>query len=449
METLKWVADAVGGTLTGEPVSFSSVTQDTRALQAGGLYVALRGERFDGHAFVRKAASLGAAGALVSERCEAALPQIEVADTLHALQTMASQWLARFDIPVVAVTGSNGKTTVKQMLAAILGGVGPTLSTAGNLNNHIGLPLTLMRLNAAHRFAVLEMGASKAGDIAELVAIAPPRVAVITHAAAAHLSGFGGLDGVARTKGEIYAGLQPGGTAVINADDRYADQWAQTASGRPQLRFGLEQPADVTAVDIQYSPIETTLTLQVSGRAHPVRLPVSGRHNVMNALAAAAAAHALGISLPQIAAGLERLEPAPGRLTPRRARQGAQILDDTYNANPASLTAALNVLAQADGERWVALGNMNELGADAVEAHVEAGRQARAAGVRRLFAVGDLAAHAAAGFGDGAVVSDSMEQLCEQLASDMTSQVCLLVKGSRGARMERLVQALTADEVVG
>lgn len=446
MATLDWVAEATGGQLIGASAPFTSVTQDTRNLRPGGLYVALRGERFDGHSFVRRAASLGAAGALVAEASDSPLPQVQVTDTLAALQVMARRWLERFDVPVVAVTGSNGKTTVKQMLAAILGGVGPTLATAGNFNNHIGLPLTLMRLDGSHRFAVLEMGANKPGDIAELVAIAPPRVALITHAAAAHLAGFGGLDGVARTKGEIYGGLQSGGTAVINADDRYAAQWAQTAQGASQIRFGLDQPADVTASDLRMSPAATRLTLQVAGRSVALELPLSGRHNVMNALAAAAAAHALGISLPQIADGLARLEPAPGRLTPRTADCGAALLDDSYNANPTSLQAALAVLAQADGKRWLALGNMNELGSNAVEAHVEAGRQARAAGVERLFLLGDLAAHAAQGFGEGAEIADSMDVLCKQVASEISPQVCLLIKGSRGARMERLVQALTTGE---
>lgn len=446
MATLEWVARAVGGRLTGDAVPFASVTQDTRNLQGGALYVALRGDRFDGHSFVRRAAALGAAGALVAERCDSALPQVEVDDTLVALQQMARQWLLGFDTPVVAVTGSNGKTTVKQMLAAILGGVGPTLATAGNLNNQIGLPLTLMRLTADHRFAVLEMGASKPGDIAELVGIARPQVAIVTHAAAAHLAGFGGLDGVARTKGEIYSGLRPGGTAVINADDPYAERWAHMAADHAQLRFGLEQAAEVTASSLDLSPLDSGFTLHVGGVTQALRLPVSGRHNVMNALAAAAAAHALGIDISDIAAGLERLEPAPGRLTPRRAQVGAAILDDTYNANPASLKAALDVLANADGKRWLALGNMNELGTDAVAAHVEAGRQARAAGVQRLFALGDLATHAAEGFGDGAVLADSMEQLCAQVSSEIGSDVCLLVKGSRGARMERLVQALVTGE---
>ncbi|MBB86202.1 MAG: UDP-N-acetylmuramoyl-tripeptide--D-alanyl-D-alanine ligase [Xanthomonadales bacterium] len=447
MDTLDWVAQATGGTLHGQAAAFTGVTQDTRTLQAQDLYVALKGERFDGHTYVRKAASLGAAGALVSELTELDFPQVLVDDGLRGLQSLARGWLQRHDLRVVAVTGSNGKTTVKQMLAAILEPVGSTLATPGNLNNHIGLPLTLLRLRAQHRYAVLEMGASKPGDIAELVGIAPPQVAVITHAAAAHLQGFGGLDGVARTKGEIYGGLSEDGVAVINADDAYADLWTGLAQGHRRLRFGLTAPVEVTAKALRPDATGTLFTLVLVDERVEVRLPVAGRHNVMNALAAAAAAHALGCSAAQIADGLSRLEPAPGRMTPRVAATGAQILDDTYNANPASLAAALSVLAQQDGRRWLALGNMNELGADAQQAHRQAGEQARAAGVQRLFVIGDLAVHAADGFGAGASVADSMDALVEQVAEALDEDVCLLVKGSRGARMERLVQALAVAEV--
>lgn len=447
MDTLDWVAGAVGGTLHGPSVRFNGVTQDTRNLRPQDLYVALKGERFDGHAFLRKAASLGAAGALVSELADLALPQVLVDDSLLGLQALARGWLDRFDTRVIGVTGSNGKTTVKQMLAAILEPVGPTLATHGNLNNHIGLPLTLLRLREQHRYAVLEMGASKPGDIAELVGIAAPHVAVITHAAAAHLEGFGSLEGVARTKGEIYSGLRDDGVAVINVDDAHAGLWRELAGVHRCLSFGLDTPADVTAREIRMDGAQMSFTLRLPDDETEVRLPVIGRHNVMNALAAAAVAQALGCTARQIADGLARLEPAPGRMTPRIASCGARLFDDSYNANPTSLAAALSVLGQQDGHRWLALGNMNELGSDAVAAHRKAGEQARAAGVERLFVVGDLAIHAAEGFGSGAVAADSMEQMIEQVSESLDDTVCLLIKGSRGARMERLVQALGTVEL--
>jgi UDP-N-acetylmuramoyl-tripeptide--D-alanyl-D-alanine ligase len=446
MDRLAHLAQVVNGRLTGSDTGFAGISTDTRKLQAGDLYVALTGERFDGHEFVAQAASQGAAGALVERALDNVVSQVVVTDALKALQDYAAHWRSRFHIPVIGVTGSNGKTTTKEMLSAIFAQRGPVLATIGNLNNHIGLPLTLARLRAEHQTAVLEMGANHAGEIALLARIGRPTIGVITQAGAAHLEGFGSLEGVARAKGEMYSGLSAEGLAVINADDRYAALWRGLAAHCRQLSFGLEQKSDVTArnlrevVERESGHLEFDLDTPQGGAR--VCLPVLGRHNVMNALAAAGCALGAGLSPDEIAAGLGAMRGVSGRLMRREAVNGAHVIDDTYNANPTSLAAALEVMSHLPGRRWLALGDMGELGDESRELHRQAGEWARARGVERLFAVGPLSREAVAAFGAGATHFVDHAQLSAALRREIGADVTVLVKGSRSMHMEQVVQAL-------
>lgn len=447
MERLSSLARRLGAPLRGRDAAFSRVVTDTRQLKPGDLFVALAGERFDGHDFVRRAASLGAAGALVSTPIDCELPQVVVPDVLRGLQDYARSWREDFELPLVAVTGSNGKTTTKQLLAAVFAERGPVLYTEGNLNNQIGVPLTLLRLRQSHATAVIEMGANHAGEIARLTEIARPQVGVVTQAGDAHLEGFGSREGVARAKGELFAGLGSDGVAVINADDPYAPLWRRMAGESSVIRFGFSDLADARATDLHMLPdgagSEFTLIVP-EGRAQ-VMLPLPGRHNVMNALAAAACALALGMSAEDIAAGLAQVRAAPGRVVWKITRVGARLIDDSYNANPTSLRAALELLAAQHAERWAVLGSMAELGPDAPRLHEEAGRIARRLGIERLYATGALAPRYVAGFGAGARAFDDHEALLKALEPDLSPQVTLLVKGSRAAQMDRIVAALCGD----
>lgn len=438
------IAAIVSGQLLGDDVRVDGVGTDTRSLSAGALFVALRGERFDGHEFVRRAASLGAAAALVEQECEVPLPQIVVDDALAAMQRLAAAWRLRSNAPVLAVTGSNGKTTVKEMLAAILGQDGEVLATRGNLNNHIGVPLTLFELGAEHDYAIIEMGANQPGEIALLTRLVRPNAGIITNAADAHLEGFGSREGVARAKGELFADLAADGSAVINADDDFAPLWFELAGDRRRATFGFGCSADVAARAIEYDGAITRFRLVTPDGEAAVELPLAGRHNVANALAAAAVCWVMNVPLPTIAAGLGETAPVAGRLQRRIAAAGATLIDDTYNANPDSVAAALNVLAGEGGSSWLVLGDMGELGADAEEAHAEAGRMAREAGVTQLFATGDLSAAAVTAFGEGGHHFDDRDALVEALRGRLGPGVTVLVKGSRTAAMEAVVAALEA-----
>lgn len=438
------LAETLDAKLHGSDAEFLGLNTDTRRLQPGQLYVALRGENFDGHDFMRKAASLGAAGALVDAHQDIDLPQVVVADSLVGLQRLAAAWRLRFGLPVAAVTGSNGKTTVKQMIAAVLGQQHRVLATRGNLNNHIGVPLTLAELNAQHEYAVIEMGASHAGEIALLTRLARPTVAVITNAGAAHIEGFGSAEGVARAKGELFADLAADGVAIINADDKYAALWTELAGDRRMLRFGLRPGADVSARAIESDGSSVRFRLLTPDAEAAVELPLTGQHNVVNALAAASVVHALGLPTPDIAYGLAQVKPAAGRLQMRTTPAGARIIDDTYNANPASLAAALDSLRQHSGERWLVLGDMAELGDQAQTAHAEAGRAAAAAGVTRLYAVGQLSRGAVTAFGEGARHCVDQDELIHMLQAELVPGITVLVKGSRSAHMERVVERLEA-----
>lgn len=442
--TLSEAASAMGGSLLGADAAFAGVSTDSRALPGGALFFALRGEHFDGHRFVDAAALRGAAAAVVEQPVAGAtLPQIVVADTLAALAALAAHWRRRLPAKVVAVAGSNGKTTTRTLVQAVLAEAGRTGGTRGNLNNEVGLPLSVLALDPSMDYAVLEMGEGRPGDIAEIARIARPDVALVTNVGPAHLERLGSLEGVAQTLAGAYAELTIDGIGVVNADDAFAANFRGVLGPRARVEFGLEQPADVSARDIEAGETSTFTLLTPDGEVR-LALPLPGRHNVMNALAAAACAHALGVGIGAIARGLAGAHGVAGRLTRHAAPADWVLFDDSYNANPASTMAGIATLAAQGGEAWVALGDMKELGPRGAELHAEVGRFARAQGIARLFTVGPLAAHAAAAFGAGAQAYADRESLATDLARALAPGVCVLVKGSRSSGMEAVVAAVLA-----
>ncbi len=449
--TLAEVARVTGGKLVGRDAPFLGVSSDSRTLEAGALFVALRGPNFDGGEFVAAAAARGAAGALVMRAAGTEPAQVVVPDTLAALQELASAWRQDFSIPVVAVAGSNGKTTTKEMIASILSRRGACLSTRGNLNNHIGVPLTLLRLEATHRSAVIEMGANRIGDVAGIVQWVRPTVAVVTNAGAEHLEGFGDLDGVARGEGEAFGTLGAQGVAVINADDAYAGFWRDLARASRMLTFGAGTPADFSAREvrqgIERGQFVTRFELVSPQGTCEVCLHAGGSHNLLNALAAAATATAAGATLADVAAGLDEFRAVAGRLQLKAGLRNSWIIDDSYNANPSSVRAGLDVLRSVGGATWLVLGDMAELGEHAVQSHVQIGRYARECGVQRLFAIGPESSRAAEAFGQGAEWFPDAESLIRRLTAEVASGITLLIKGSRVNRLERVVQALAGQSV--
>jgi len=443
--TLAEFARACGGELAGADRGYSGVSTDTRTLKPGELFVALRGPRFNANEFVAAAETAGAAGAVVDTRIDRPLPQIVVRDTQAALTQAAAAWRAQFSIPVVGVAGSNGKTTVKEMIATILERRGSTLATRGNLNNHIGVPLTLYRLEPTHAQAVIEIGANRAGEVAALLELARPTVGLITNAGAEHLEGFGSLEGVARAEGEMVAGLEPSATAVINADDAFASLWRGMTRARV-VTFGVANAADFSAQDahtsIDSGGFVTRFKLRAPHGSIPIELHLAGQHNVLNALCAAAAASAAGATLDEVRAGLATMRPVPGRLQFKTAPSGALIVDDSYNANPSSMKAGIEVLAAVDARRWLVMGDMGELGDYATESHTEIGRFARINRIERLFCTGKLSALAVEAFGSGGEWFADTETLARAVNAELTREVCVLVKGSRSNRLERVVEAL-------
>jgi UDP-N-acetylmuramoyl-tripeptide--D-alanyl-D-alanine ligase len=445
--TLAWIAQAVGGRLAGADRTVGAIATDTRALPGGqALFVALKGENFDGHAHVQAAAEGGCVAALVSRPVDVAIPQIVVADTERALASLAAAVQGTRATKVLAVTGSNGKTSVKTLLHAILRQLGGAYANPGNRNNEIGLPLAVLEAPDDARFAVYEMGAGKPGDIAYLTAIARPDVALVNNIAPAHLERMGSLLGVAQTKGAIYQALPDDGVAVVNADDAFARYFLERLRGRRTLRFGLEAGADVSARAIQAGIDGSRFVLVAPQGEVDIHLPLPGRHNVRNALAAASMALAVGATLEQIRAGLDTVEPVAGRLATRRLASGATLIDDSYNANPGSLAAAIETLAGSGAEAWLVLGDMRELGSDEAALHAEAGAQAKAAGIARLYALGALSAHAARAFGEGGRVFATHAELADALGAELHAGVAVLVKGSRSSAMDRIVAALLQRE---
>lgn len=440
-------AQLCGGRYDGPTLSWTEVCSDTRALQPGQLYLALRGPRFDGNDFVDQAAAAGAVAAVVDRPgLTASIPLLHVEDVQSALTRAAAGWRGQYPGTMVGIAGSNGKTTTKEMTAAILARSGTCLATRGNLNNHIGVPLTLLRLQASDRYAVIEMGANRAGDVAELMAVAKPCIGLITNAGAEHLEGFGDLQGVARAEGEMVAGLPAGATAVINADDEFAPLWRSMTAAQV-VSFGLAPAADFHASDIvealEPQGFAQRFTLHTPFGTVPVLLNLGGRHNVRNALAAAAAAVSAGASLQDVADGLAALQPVQGRLQPRRSRHGATLIDDTYNANLDSVRAGIDVVTGLGAEAWLVLADMGELGDHARDSHVQVGAYARAAGITRLFASGELSRLAVEAFGSGASWFADVSAMGSAVDAQLHSGVCVLVKGSRFNRLERVVATLT------
>ncbi|MGO3029339.1 UDP-N-acetylmuramoyl-tripeptide--D-alanyl-D-alanine ligase [Pseudomonas helleri] len=441
---LSEVAATLNGRVVGEDARFSGVSIDSRAIAQGQLFIALTGPRFDGHDYLNDVAAKGAVAALVEREVpESALPQLVVKDTRVALGQLGALNRAGYDKPVAAITGSSGKTTVKEMLACILRTRGPVLATKGNLNNDLGVPLTLLELTREHTSAVIELGASRIGEIAYTVAMTKPHVAVLNNAGTAHVGEFGGPDKIVEAKGEIIEGLAADGIAVLNLDDKAFAIWHARAAGRQVLSFSLKNPeADFYASDLSLDARGCPrFTLHSPQGIEPVQINLLGTHNVANALAAAAAAHALGVSLFGIKTGLEAVQPVKGRAVAQVTGTGLRIIDDTYNANPTSMCAAVDILAAFSGRTVLVLGDIGELGEWAEQGHREVGAYA-ADKVSALYAVGPLMAHAVAAFGHQARHFANQADLITALRTEHEKNTTILIKGSRSAAMENVVAAL-------
>jgi len=448
---LSELAAATGGALMGEDREFTRVTQDTRKLGRDELFVAIKGENFDGHDFLPQAEKLGAAGALVERKRSVALPQVVVKDARKALGAYAAAWRRRFQLPLIGVTGSSGKTTLKEMIASILKQRGATLATHGNMNNDIGMPLTLLELDASDRYAVIEMGTNHPGEIEYLVRLAAPSVGVVTNAGPAHLEFLRDVAGVAREKGAMFSCLAADGTAVINADDAYAPLWREMAGVRKVVTFGFGEHAD-------FHPLPGVLEQAENGswQFHlvspigeiDVNISLPGRHNVANALAAAAAAMSAGAGLDDVRTGLAQTPATAGRLIVIRGLNDCRLIDDTYNANPLSLTVAMEFAVSFGPRSWLVLGDMGELGDSTVRLHAECGARARSLGIERLYALGEQSRHAVEAFGSGARWFEDLNALLRALRTDVGADITLLVKGSRSMRMERVVEALRLQPAV-
>ncbi|MFH1817220.1 MAG: UDP-N-acetylmuramoyl-tripeptide--D-alanyl-D-alanine ligase [Pseudomonadota bacterium] len=433
----------------GEDVEVLRISTDSRTIRPGDLFIALRGEKFDGGRFAAQALEQGAVGVVLDQaQAPDVTAAIRVDDTRLALGKLAAAWRRRFAVPVVAITGSNGKTTVKEMLATILradaGSDAAVLHTEGNLNNDIGLPLMLLRLRESHQYAVLEMGMNHAGEIDYLTRLAAPDVAVVNNALSAHIGFLGSIENIARAKGEIFNGLSDAGIAVFNADDPHAWLWREANAHRCVIDFGLKQSAAVRG-HYQAGDFGSTLTLTLPNATLDVALQVPGEHNAMNALAAAAVAFALDISHLSIVAGLSGFGGVKGRLQKKPALHGSTFIDDTYNANPDSVKAALAVLAQQAGKKVLVLGDMGELGSDAAAMHAQIGQAAREAGVDRLLALGELTKETVGAFGASAMHFERIQELLAELENALTPDTTVLVKGSRFMQMERVVNSFMED----
>jgi len=432
----------LGADTASTDIKISGVAIDTRKVVPGDLFVAIKGEHADGHDYLADAAARGAVAALVTRTIEGALPQVLVKDATLALGDLASAVRAQHHVRVVGITGSNGKTTVKTLTASILSRHGRTHVSSGNYNNELGLPLTLLSMPQDTQFAVLEMGAGKPGDIDYLAAIARPDVGLVTLIAPAHLERMGSIEGVAETKGALYQALPADGVAIINADDAFASFFAGLVGSRKVLRFGLDHKADVGADILDQGIDGSRFVLSTPQGDAEVSLPLPGRHNIANALAAAAVALALEVPLDTIVIGLEQVSGVSGRLRRITTRGGWTLIDDSYNANPSSMMAAIDTLLLAHGERWLVLGDMAELGTDARALHAGIGQRARDSGVDRLFAVGPLNAATVEAFGaQGEHFADKVS-LIAALKNQLHDGVTCLIKGSRSAGMEQVVAAL-------
>ena len=419
-------------------INFTGITTDSRQIVPGMLFAALAGQTFDGHDYLQQAMDLGAVAALVDRDVPADLPVLKVTDVLAALGTLAGHWRNACPAKVIGITGSNGKTTVKEMVANILRQDGEVLATSGNFNNELGLPLTVFQLNKSHDYAVLEMGASNPGDIAYLAGIARPDVGVITNIGPAHLQGFINIQGVAQAKGELFAALPTDGVAIINAAEPWVDLWQDINKAGKTFYFNGDEENHIRARHDAGNVVVSTPLGEF-----PLQLPLPGVHNLTNALAATAVCLALDVPLAHIKAGLETVQPVPGRLSLKHADSGWIVIDDTYNANPASLYAALQVLATQNGEPWLVMGDMKELGSNSRKMHAELGDAARSLGVRRLFALGEASTAAVDAFGPNAEHFNSRDGLIEALRAELRPGIACLVKGSRSMGMEHVVKAIS------
>lgn len=446
-EVLRWCDGRLAGAGgRSDTVTVESVVIDSRQVGPGALFCALRGDRVDGHDFVPQAVAAGAVAVLVERALDTTVPQLLVADVVHAIGLIAAGLGHQRGTTVLALTGSNGKTSVKTLLASILERVAPTYANPGNRNNEIGMPLALIEQPEHARFAVYEMGAGQPGDIGYLAGIARPRIALVNNIGPAHLERMGSLLGIAETKGAIYQALPDDGIAVINADDAFGEWFAARTAGRRVLRFGIDASADVLARGWQPHATGSRFRLSTPEGEVDVDMPLPGRHNLSNALAASTMALAAGVPLEAIVGAIESATGVAGRLQIERLPGGAELIDDSYNANPQSVAAAIAVLAARPGRKWLVLGDMRELGFEAARLHAEAGSRAREAGIDELWTVGDLAAEAAAAFGPGAHHFNQQPDLIDALRGGIGADVHCLVKGSRGSRMDRVVAALKGQE---
>lgn len=451
MMYLSEAAKALDAKHLGADVEFLSVGSDSRNISGGQLFVALQGENFDGNAFAAEAIKKGATAVMLSDTSLAVAPALIVPDTRLALGELAKYWRDKFNTPLVAITGSNGKTTTKEMLTAILSvasqGKDRVHATYGNLNNDIGLPLTLLKMNASHKYVVLEMGMNHLGEIEYLTHIAQPDIAVINNAGTAHIGELGSRENIAKAKGEIFSGLKHGGIAVINADNDFSTYWQSLNTQRNVVKFGLKNNADVTATYQDVNGRSSVNLITPNGKVS-FDLRVQGEHNISNALAASAAAYALGVSNVDIATGLEEFSGVHGRLQIRAGLHGAVIIDDTYNANPDSMKAAIGVLAKQDGEKILVLGDMGELGPNAKSMHAEIGAYAKAAGIETLYCLGQLSREMVKAFGAGAQHFNAPEEIAAKLLPKLVSDTKVLIKGSRFMKMERVVDLLIVNNKV-
>ena len=444
-------ASAMNARLAGNDADFCGVSTDSRKIGAGELFVALRGENFDGHQFVTTAKAQGAAAAVVAvdaadSLAALGLPLLVVADTRLALGQLATAWRQRFAIPVIAVTGSNGKTTNKEMISSIMRsafGADAVLATQGNLNNDIGVPLTLFGLADQHRVAIVEMGMNHPGEIAYLAKIAQPTVALVTNAQRAHLEGMGSLESIAREKGSVFTQLAAGGVAVFNADDVWADLWRTLSDGHRVRTFSLNGRGDVNGV-CHVHGLETKVTISSADGQVTFTLAMPGLHNARNAAGAATVALAAGMTLDDVQRGLESFSGIKGRLQQRAGYNGAILLDDTYNANPDSVRAGIDVLAATVGKKILVLGDMGEIGEMAGQFHDEIGGYAKSQGIDQLFALGEHSELAARNFGLGGTHFAKYEELVAELRKAMDAETTVLIKGSRFMRMERVTEAVVA-----
>ena len=444
---LSQIATLLNCELSSGDITVTGTAIDSRQVESGTLFIALSGEQSDGHDYLSAARLAGASAALVSIKQEDELPQLVVDDVVAAFGQIAHFWRQQCQTKVVAITGSNGKTTVKEMVARILNQTGSSvIATQGNLNNELGVPLTLTRLNKDTDYAVIEMGANHRGEIARLVTMAMPDVAMINNVAAAHLEGFKSIEGVAKAKAEIFSGLSSEhGVAVFNADMDFVDAWKLVIGNTQYSTFALHKPADIQAENVQIDPTASHFMVKLDNKFNYINLPLPGEHNVSNALAAIAVTSALGVSIDAIEKGLALMPSVPHRLQLRKGFNQSQLIDDSYNANPGSYQRALSVLMSFSGQHWLVLGDFAELGTDSVMIHSQMGAQAKKAGVVRLWTMGEQSENATREFGNGAQHFKTMDELQKGLEEALSGDVNCLIKGSRFMKLDRLADALTAS----